>query len=227
MTFKHLAGACLLMTATAASAAAQTPPTPPTPPVPPTPPAPHAMHAPQMAQSATADREAAVTHLERTRAKFLKSIEGLTDAQWTFKSASDRWSIAEVAEHIALSESLILGMVQTKMMQVPGPKPEERIADDKMLAGLVDRTSKFQAPEVLKPVNKWATKDALARDFNTARDNTVQFVKTTTEDLRAHGGPHPVFKMLDVHQWILMISGHSERHTLQIEEVKTSAGYPK
>jgi len=185
------------------------------------------MHAPQMAQSATADREAAVTHLERTRATFLKSIEGLTDAQWTFKSAPDRWSIAEVAEHIALSESLILGMVQTKMMQVPGPTPEERIADDTMLAGLVDRTSKFQAPEVLKPVNKWATKDALAKDFNTARDNTVQFVKTTTEDLRAHGGPHPVFKMLDVHQWILMISGHSERHTLQIEEVKTSAGYPK
>ncbi len=227
MKFKNLAVACLMVAAVAASAAAQTPPTPPTPPTPATPPAPHAMHAPQVAQSATADRDAAVAHLERTRAKFLKSIEGLTDAQWKFKAAPDRWSIAEVAEHIAISEGTILGMIQTKMMQVPGPKPEERIADDKMLTGLVDRTSKFQAPEVLKPVNKWATKDALVKDFNTARDNTIQFVKTTTEDLRAHGGPHPVFKMLDVHQWILMISGHAERHTLQIEEVKTAAGYPK
>lgn len=227
MTFKNLAIACLMVTAISARAATQTPPTPPTPPVPPTAPAPHAMHAPQTAQPAAEDRAAAVAHLERTRAMFLKSIDGLTDAQWKFKSAPDRWSIAEVAEHIALSESLILGLVQTKMMQAPGPKPEERLADDRILAGVVDRTSKFQAPEVLKPVNKWATKDALAKDFNTARDTTVQFVKTSTGDLRAHGGPHPVFKMLDVHQWILLIAGHSERHTLQIEEVKTSAGYPK
>ena len=35
-----------------------------------------------------------------------------------------------------------------------------------------------------------------------------------------------VFKMLDGYQWVLLISGHSARHTAQIEEVKTSAGYP-
>jgi len=227
MKFKNLAVACLMVTAVAASAAAQTPPTPPMPATPATPPAPHAMHAPQMAQPATADRDAAVAHLERTRAKFLKSIDGLTDAQWKFKAASDRWSIAEVAEHIAISEGTILGMVQTKMMQAPGPTPLERIADDKMLAGLVDRTSKFQAPEVLKPVNKWATKDALVKDFNTARDSTVQFVKTTTEDLRAHAPPHPAFGSMDAHQWVLLIAGHSARHTAQIEEVKKAAGYPK
>jgi hypothetical protein len=51
-------------------------------------------------------------------------------------------------------------------------------------------------------------------------------VKTTTEDLHGHGGPHPVFKMLDGYQWLLLLSGHSARHTAQIEEVKASAGYP-
>ena len=80
---------------------------------------------------------------------------------------------------------------------------------------------------MLKPVNKWATKDALVKDFNAARDKTIEFVKTTKEDLRAHAAPHPVLKTLDTHQWVLLIGGHSERHTLQIEEVKTAAGYPK
>jgi len=51
-------------------------------------------------------------------------------------------------------------------------------------------------------------------------------VKTTTDDLHGHAGPHPVFKMLDGYQWVLLLSGHSARHTAQIEEVKTNAGYP-
>lgn len=177
--------------------------------------------------NAQKDREAAVAHLEQTRAKFLKSIEGVSDAQWRFKAAPDKWSIAEVAEHIAISESTILGLIQDKMLMAPGPTDAERSSDAKVLEGLVDRSAKFQAPEMLRPVNKWATKDALVTDFNPARDKTIAFVKNTTADLRAHGGPHPVFKMLDNHQWILLISGHSERHTLQIEEVKTAPNYPK
>jgi hypothetical protein len=52
------------------------------------------------------------------------------------------------------------------------------------------------------------------------------YVKTTTDDLHGHAGPHPVFKMLDGYQWVLLLSGHSARHTAQIEEVKASAGYP-
>lgn len=184
--------------------------------------------APAAAQmTAQPDREKAAAYLEETRAKFLKSIDGLTEAQWKFKPSPTTWSIAEVAEHIAISEGTILGMVQTKMLTMPAPKPEEKIEDDKVIASLIDRTSKFQAPEMLKPVNKWATKDALVTDFNAARDKTIEFVKTTTEDLRAHAAPHPVLKTLDTHQWVLLIGGHSARHTAQIEEVKTAPGYPK
>jgi hypothetical protein len=179
------------------------------------------------APSAQQDREKAVAYLEETRAKFLKSIDGLSEAQWKFKAGPDRWSIAEVAEHIAISEGTILGLIQQKMLAMPAPKPDEKVADEKVIESLLDRTSKFQAPEMLKPVNKWATKEALVKDFNAARDQTIQFIKTTPEDLRAHAAPHPVLKTLDTHQWVLLIGGHSARHTLQIEEVKTAAGYPK
>ncbi|MFN2447488.1 MAG: hypothetical protein ABR606_18125 [Vicinamibacterales bacterium] len=30
----------------------------------------------------------------------------------------------------------------------------------------------------------------------------------------------------DVYQWFLMISSHSQRHVLQIREIKESKGYP-
>ena len=205
MTFRHLTVAAALTLAVAAPAAAQT-------------------TAPTNAQQ---DRADAARYLEETRAKFMKSIDGLTDAQWTFKPSPTTWSIAEVAEHIAISEGTILGLIEQKMLTAPAPKAGETISDDKVITAMVDRTQKFQAPEMLKPVNKWATKDALVKDFNAARDKTIEFVKTTKEDLRAHAAPHPVLKTLDTHQWVLLIGGHSERHTLQIEEVKTAPGYPK
>ena len=96
-----------------------------------------------------------------------------------------------------------------------------------LIAGVTDRSQKAQAPEVLKPTNKWPTREALVKDFNAARDKTIAWVKSTQEDLRAHAGPHPAFGPLDAHQWVLLLAGHSARHTAQIEEVETAAGYPK
>ena len=181
---------------------------------------------PAAAQDAKADRQKAAAYLEETRAKFLKSIEGLTEAQWKFKASPDRWSIAEVAEHIALSEETILGMIQNKIVAAPAPAGPG-ISDEKLIAGVTDRTQKATAPEMLKPVNKWPTRAALVKDFSAARDNTIAWLKSTKEDLRAHAAPHPAFGPLDAHQWVLLVAGHSARHTAQIEEVKTQSGYPK
>src|SRR5687768_9172463 len=62
--------------------------------------------------------DALVKDLERTQAKFLQSVEGLSEAQWKYKASPDKWSIAECAEHIALSEELIRGAI-TKSMETP------------------------------------------------------------------------------------------------------------
>jgi uncharacterized damage-inducible protein DinB len=173
------------------------------------------------------ERESLLTHLQQTRQAFLDSISGLSDAQWTFKAGPDRWSIAEVAEHIAISETTILHLVTDQIMKGPAvPRSPSSVSDEKLLAWLLDRTSKFQAPEMLKPTGRWATRDALTKDFLAAREKTATYVRTTTDDLHGHAGPHPVFKMLDGYQWVLLLSGHSARHTAQIEEVKASAGYP-
>jgi hypothetical protein len=185
--------------------------------------------APANAQPLTQqERDSLLEHLQQTRQAFLDSISGVSDAQWTFKAGPDRWSIAEVAEHIAISETTILEIVTDKILKSPTvPRNPNAIPDEKLLAWLLDRTSKFQAPEMLKPTHRWATRDALMKDFVAAREKTATFVKTTTDDLHGHAAPHPVFKMLDGYQWVLLLSGHSARHTAQILEVKESPGYPK
>ncbi|HXW06147.1 MAG TPA: DinB family protein [Vicinamibacterales bacterium] len=173
------------------------------------------------------ERDAAVKYLEETSRTFVDSIENVSEAQWTFKAGPDRWSIAETAEHIAVSEGTLFQLITEKIVKGPAiPADTPKLEDKRIIEGVVDRTSKFQAPEMLRPTNRWATRDALLKDFLAERQKTIEYVKTTTEDLRSHGGPHPVMKMLDGYQWILFLGGHCARHTAQIEEVKTSPGYP-
>jgi uncharacterized damage-inducible protein DinB len=174
------------------------------------------------------ERDSLLRHLQQTRQAFLDAIANVSDAQWTFKAGPDRWSIAEVAEHIAISETTILAIVTDQIPKSPAmPRNPNAISDEKLLALLLDRTSKFQAPEMLKPTSRWTTRDALIKDFVAARDKTAAYVKTTTDDLHGHGAPHPIFKMLDGYQWVLLLSGHAARHTAQILEVTESPGYPK
>jgi hypothetical protein len=176
------------------------------------------------------ERETALKSLQATHDAFLQSIAGLSEKQWTFKPAPDRWSVAEVSEHIAVSESTIFGLVQSKFMTgpaTPEKRAEVKVTDEVILARVPDRSHKAQAPEFLKPTGRFADRAAVAKAFEDARKNTMEYVKTTQDDLRDHFGQHPMLGTIDAYQWILLISAHSERHTKQIEEVKADPNFPK
>ena len=179
----------------------------------------------------TADeRDAALKNLQATHDAFLKSIAGLSEKQWRFKPAPDRWSVAEVSEHIAIAESLIFGVVQKQVLMSPiDPAKRAEVAgkDEIILTKVPDRSHKVQAPEILKPTNRFATREENIKAFEDARKATMDYVRTTQDDLRDHFGPHPALGTLDGYQWILLISAHSERHTKQIEEVKADPNFPK
>ena len=193
-----------------------------------------ALNAAAFAQATTTltkeERKEAAKYLDDTRKNFLAEIKGLSEAQWKFKSAPDRWSVAEVAEHIALSEDMIFGMVTDRIMKSPAaPEKKESVKgkEVQLRQNITNRNVKAQAPETLKPVNKWATQAELVKAFSASRAKTTAYVKTSTDDLRSHFAPHPVFKELDAYQWIFLIAGHSARHTDQIKEVKADPNFPK
>jgi len=176
------------------------------------------------------EREAAVKSLQATHDAFLKSIAGLSEKQWRFKPAPDRWSVAEVSEHIAVSESSIFGFVQKQIMTSPAApekRAEVKVTDEMILEKVPDRSHKVQAPEFLKPTSRFATREENIKAFEDSRKATMDYVRTTNDDLRDHFGPHPVLGPMDAYQWILLISAHSERHTKQIEEVKADPNFPK
>jgi hypothetical protein len=176
------------------------------------------------------ERESALKSFQTTRDNFLKSIAGLSQKQWTFKPGPDRWSVAEVAEHITVSESSLSGLVEQKIMMSPAaPEKREQVKgkDEMILQRVPDRSHKAQAPEFLRPTGRWTTEADLTKAFEESRKATIDYIRTTNDDLRDHFFDHPVFGTLDGYQWLLLISSHSARHTAQIEEVKADPNFPK
>ena len=184
--------------------------------------------APVFAASLTqAERDRAIAELTASRQQFLDSVTGLSAAQWNFKPDEKTWSAAECAEHIAVSEDFIFGSI-VKVMQGPTtPDKKSAVTDEFILAAVVDRSHKFQAPEVLRPTHRFATPQEMVDHFKQSREHTIEYVRDTQDDLRGHFFDHPVLKTMDAYQWILLISAHSQRHTAQLNEVKANANFPK
>ena len=175
-----------------------------------------------------ADKEKALKYLESTKQGVIDATKGLSAAQWNFKSAPDRWSVAEVMEHIAAAEDFILGNITEKVMKAPARSQAEDVAalDDMVVAKIPDRSVKAQAPEPLKPTNRFGSPDGSLKHFLESRQTTEAFL-TSHNDLREHAADSPLGKKLDAYEWVLFLTAHSERHTKQINEVKADPNFPK
>lgn len=176
-----------------------------------------------------AEKERALQYLESTKQGVLDATKGLSDAQWNFKAAPDRWSVAQVMEHLAAAEDMLRGVTQEQVMKSPAvplrSAEEIRKADESVMTMVPDRTHKAQAPEPLKPTNRFGSPQAAQKHFLESRSATEEYLKTAP-GLRAHLGDSPLGK-LDGYEFVLFTAAHSERHTKQILEVKADPNFPK
>ncbi len=180
------------------------------------------------------ERDQAMSHLHATRKQVLDLIAPLSEAQWKFKAGPDRWSIAECAEHITETENMLRGLIQQSAKKLPvdeakrTAKATRREAGNKaVLAQMADRSKRASAPGEIRPTGRFASKAALVAALNERRDLTIKYVETTDEDLRGRFFQMGPGQEMDLYEMILMISGHAERHLLQMKEVTAAPGYPK
>jgi hypothetical protein len=173
------------------------------------------------------EKERALQYLETTKKNILEATKGLSEEQWNFKPAPDRWSVAQVMEHIAAAEDFLRDVTKEKVMAGPAGDAGRDIkkTDEAVLTMVPDRSHKAQAPEPLVPSNRFGSPDASVRHFVESRSATEDFLKSTAR-LRDHVMDSPLGK-LDGYEFVLFIAAHSERHTKQINEVKADPNFPK
>ena len=175
-----------------------------------------------------AEREMAVQELNKTKDRLTSTIEGLSEAQLNFKIDSTSWSVAEGVEHLAISENMIGGMLQGALKTPADPTKRDsvQISDEKLLAMISGRERKVKTGEAFEPSGKFGSHDETVKEFATKRDEHITYLKETTNDLRNHYAQSP-FGTLDGLQVLLFMSGHTERHVAQMEEVMAHADFPK
>jgi hypothetical protein len=175
------------------------------------------------------ERSFAIQFMITTRDTLLMDIKGLSTAQLNFKADTSRWSVAQCVEHIALAEAALTMAYQQGLQGPADPSKRDSVkyTDQQIIHFLTDRSRKFQAPEMLRPVGTFSSFQASLDSFIARRNRNIEFVRSTQSDLRDHFVTFPGLGVLDDYQYILFMVSHSKRHTLQLEEVKASPGFPK
>ena len=174
------------------------------------------------------ERTMGVEEMSKTRDRLLSAVEGLSEAQLNFKSSPDSWSIAECVEHLAISENsfgqMLQGAVQTPAD--PSKRDSVKMSDEKLMGIITSREQKVKTQEPFEPSGKFGNHEETLQAFTSKREEHIEYIKTTEDDLRNHYGQLP-FGAIDGYQILMFMSGHTERHVKQIEEVIAHADYPK
>ena len=177
----------------------------------------------------TDERKFAIDYYSKTKARLLKDIKGLSETQLSFKADSTRWSVYQCTEHIALAENMFWQWIHTTEQEpaTPARRGEVKATVDQLMKVMLDRSHKFKAPEMIQPETKFPDTQAALQAFVLRRDSTIYYIRSTQDDLKNNFITHPAAGTMDLYQALVMLAAHSERHTLQIEEVIADPNFPK
>jgi hypothetical protein len=170
--------------------------------------------------------EALLKYLEEQHELLRQAVESVAPERRTIRAAPERWSVAEILEHISLVEARLEKLIASKIAEaratfgadeasLPDLHPWDR-------SRVLDRSFSVAAGEAVRPTGTldgdgaWS---AVERSFASFR-----------EVVRASDGaplgrivqPHPVFGPMNLHGWIEFVAGHEARHAAQIREVARS-----
>jgi hypothetical protein len=169
------------------------------------------------------ERQRLLAHLAMTEDWLVGELDGLSDAQLTFKMTPESWSIKDVVEHLAIAEPQYWTNLESSMKEPVKEGWKPQATDEQMLWYGIDRTNRQRTGEARVPHGQFPNAKASLESFRKLRATMVAKAKTSEEDFRGRpfmGGGQ------DVYQWFLMISTHSQRHILQIREIKADPKYP-
>jgi hypothetical protein len=167
--------------------------------------------------------EQVFARLDRSRAGLRSAIDVVPVATRGVRPAPDRWSVAEVVEHLSIVERLFGDRVATALDAAAarlGREQADRASlPDPIEARMADRVNKRTAIEAARPQGAVSCDDAWAAielghqrlRAIVARGDGLALGEVTSD--------HPFFGTLSVYQWIELIAAHESRHTEQIKEI--------
>lgn len=158
------------------------------------------------------------------RRALLAAADPLPGPLWTVRPAGDRWSVADVLEHLHRVERgsaklIALRVAQAREAGHPRETETGSVMESLAHARLTDRSRPIAAPERVAPEGGWSREAVLAA---LAESRAVLDAAVAAADGLALGTlrhEHPRLGDIDLYQWLLFIGQHEARHVAQVAEI--------
>ena len=170
------------------------------------------------------ERQRLVAHLEMTESWLEDEVKNLSEAQRKFKMTPESWSVEEVVMHLAIAEPQYWDQFNQSLARPVQPEFKPQATDVAMLWYGIDRTQRTTTGEARVPRDQFKDIKSAHASFKKLRGEMMKVAKDSQEDLR---GRQFLTASQDLYQWFLMISTHSQRHIMQIREVKAHKDFPR
>ena len=168
------------------------------------------------------ERQHLVAHLEMTKSWLIDELANLSPAQLQFRPGPGKWSVLDVVEHLKIAEPIYWQELKDALKAEP-PNKKSAATDADILWYGIDRTERQKTEARKEPQNQITLASGLD-SFRKLHDEMLQYVRTTEDDLRSH---IYASEGIDTYQWLLGISAHTQRHILQIREIKADPNFPR
>lgn len=168
------------------------------------------------------DRQRLIAHFEMTESWLADETANLSDEQLHFRPAPTAWSILDCVEHLDLAEPEYWKMLKSAMASPASRKTTPSTDLNRLWYG-IDRTERNKTVPSETPKSTYASLAPALRDFHALRAAMLTYIRSSQDDWRHHLIPE---WDRDAYQWLLMISAHSQRHILQIREIKHDPAFP-
>lgn len=154
------------------------------------------------------------------------AVEAIPREQRGVKPAPDKWSVADVLEHLSIVETNIAKLIAKRVAEGRaagvGPERETRTVLWTLdSARVLDRRERIEAADPVQPrgLDADAAMAALSKAQAAIREAVIAADGLALGEI-TH--PHRVFGPLDMYQWIAFTATHEMRHILQIREIGAS-----
>lgn len=165
---------------------------------------------------------------DRIREMLIETLAELTDDQVSALPDGEKWTVAQVVEHVSIVES---GMSRICSKLLSKAKAEDHrsdgtitISDEFTAKGREVAAVKLEAPEMVHPIQgKTISRSLAAMEENREALNELRplFEKYDCTDRKF---PHPFFGDLSAGEWLMLIGGHKARHLKQIRNLVGKIG---
>lgn len=153
--------------------------------------------------------------LTEVRKHLLGTVETLDHEMIHQSSRKTEWSIAQVLEHLYLTDLFFAKAVSRAAAR---ERKEEKVKE-KPVHLTSDRTQKVASPDLAQPTQTHTSLSTLVSNLERSREKFLQVIESVDEiDLDYKSMQHPIFGEVSLRQSMELLARHEARHLEQIHD---------